>query len=206
MSYPTTERRLSIPTTSSYGTRRRPSEIPANQEDAEHSVAAATSADTQEMEQELGRNGSAEQENTTGSKKWVMKWLREHDLSLWLENKGSVARDHLANERTFLAYLRTSLSFTAIGVALTQLFRLPAPSTGQSSETQRRLHAVGKPLGATMVMASLLVLGLGVWRYFVSQHWLTKGQFPASQGTVWIITLLGVMVAIVAFVIVLVQS
>lgn len=33
-----------------------------------------------------------------------------------LENAGSVARDHLASERTFLAYVRTSLAISMAGV------------------------------------------------------------------------------------------
>lgn len=33
-------------------------------------------------------------------------------------NTGSTARDHLANERTWLAWLRTSLAFTALGLGL----------------------------------------------------------------------------------------
>ena len=36
--------------------------------------------------------------------------------SLTLENSGSVARDHLASERTFLAYIRTSLAIASTGV------------------------------------------------------------------------------------------
>lgn len=35
---------------------------------------------------------------------------------LTLENSGSVARDHLASERTFLAYARTSLAIAGTGV------------------------------------------------------------------------------------------
>ena len=39
-------------------------------------------------------------------------------VSLVLENTGSVARDHLANERTWLAYVRTSLSIAGTGVGV----------------------------------------------------------------------------------------
>ncbi|KAG0142888.1 hypothetical protein CROQUDRAFT_97042 [Cronartium quercuum f. sp. fusiforme G11] len=45
----------------------------------------------------------------------------------FLENTSNTARDHLANERTYLAWLRTSLGLTSVGIAITQLFRLPNP-------------------------------------------------------------------------------
>ena len=35
-----------------------------------------------------------------------------------LQNSGSVARDHLASERTFLAYVRTSLTIATTGVGI----------------------------------------------------------------------------------------
>jgi hypothetical protein len=38
--------------------------------------------------------------------------------ALVLENSGSVARDHLASERTFLAYVRTSLTIATTGVGI----------------------------------------------------------------------------------------
>lgn len=39
-------------------------------------------------------------------------------VSLTLENSGSVARDHLSVERTFLAYMRTSIAIAASGVGV----------------------------------------------------------------------------------------
>lgn len=48
-------------------------------------------------------------------------WTRHfHELkpNLSLENSGSVARDHLASERTFLAYVRTSLGCSTMGVGM----------------------------------------------------------------------------------------
>lgn len=39
-----------------------------------------------------------------------------YHISLILTNSGSVARDHLASERTFLAYVRTSLALASTGV------------------------------------------------------------------------------------------
>ena len=39
-------------------------------------------------------------------------------IQLHLTNDGNVARDHLASERTFLAYVRTSLAIAAAGVGM----------------------------------------------------------------------------------------
>lgn len=45
-------------------------------------------------------------------------------LNLFLLNTGSVARDHLASERTYLAYVRTSLALSMAGVG-TSLLPVP---------------------------------------------------------------------------------
>lgn len=57
-------------------------------------------------------------ESTGAERRWSIKeswnnFYAQH-LTVELDNtKGSVARDHLANERTYLAWLRTSLSFAS---------------------------------------------------------------------------------------------
>jgi uncharacterized membrane protein YidH (DUF202 family) len=117
-------------------------------------------------------------------------------------------------ERTFLSWLRTSLAFASIGIAITQLFRLnatlsPPDLVAQTSSQPpapilpphdpyspllgaaipdrsdlRRLRALGKPLGATFIAIAIVVLLVGFHRYFESQYWVVRGKFPASRGSV----------------------
>ncbi|KAG2758069.1 hypothetical protein P692DRAFT_20866979 [Suillus brevipes Sb2] len=113
-------------------------------------------------------------------------------LSLVLENKGNVARDHLASERTYLAYVRTSLACASAGVALVQLFTL-------SSSTNANIRGQGgidpqhfaRPLGATVVL-------LGLVRYFMTQAALVRGFFPVARNSIAVVALaLGAVVSIV---------
>ncbi|KAJ7035674.1 hypothetical protein C8F04DRAFT_515029 [Mycena alexandri] len=123
-------------------------------------------------------------------------------VSLVLENEGSVARDHLACERTFLAYVRTSLVIASTGVALVQLFTISSNTTTDNKlafvPTARRIQAWARPLGATMVCFGLVVLTLGTIRYFRIQSALTQGLFPVARFTAASITfILGTIIVLV---------
>ncbi|TCD65822.1 hypothetical protein EIP91_002172 [Steccherinum ochraceum] len=106
---------------------------------------------------------------------FVTRPLGNFNPSLILENSGSVARDHLASERTFLAYVRTSLTLASAGIALFQLFALSNTTSSAS------IHKYARPIGATVVAFGIVVLVLGVVRYFAVQVALVKGVYPVAR-------------------------
>jgi uncharacterized membrane protein YidH (DUF202 family) len=89
-----------------------------------------------------------------------------------IANTGSVARDHLANERTFLSWTRTGLGFVALGVALAKLDALEALSPALKHD-----HGDLKAPSAALVGSGAGCLSYGTLRYFSSLRLLQKGLF-----------------------------
>ena len=116
-----------------------------------------------------------------------------------------IALAKVETERTFLAWLRTSLSFASIGIAVTQLFRLDQTlaKTPHDHPRVQNLRHVGKPLGATFLGVGILVLLIGFHRYFESQHYVMLGKFPASRGSVALVAFCAGALTVASLVVVL---
>jgi uncharacterized membrane protein YidH (DUF202 family) len=69
-----------------------------------------------------------------------------------------------------------------------------------------KLRHVGKPLGATFLAISIVVLFVGCHRYFEAQHWIIQGKFPASRGSIALVGLIAAALTVASLVVVLVIS
>ncbi|KAF9315027.1 hypothetical protein BG003_003574 [Podila horticola] len=120
---------------------------------------------------------------TTRVSAGLRKLYTLYSPSLTLENKGSIARDHLA---------------------VTQLFRLQQP--GSSPNELIKVSNLGRPLGGSFICLGILFLWLGTSRYFHNQTVLSYGQFPASRGSVVLATVTVLSVLLACFIIVVLQG
>jgi len=105
-------------------------------------------------------------------------------LSKDVENAGSTARDHLANERTFLAWLRTSTAFIAFGIIIIKFFQTNG----------------GSVLGTVVIFLGGALMPYAGRRYHDVQVALEKGHFIINTGGAIVVTVLSVAVALCSFV------
>lgn len=130
------------------------------------------------------------------------------------KNTGSTARDHLASERTYLAWLRTGLGFIALGIAVERFSQLdlrsllqppatpPTPADKLFNKTKRARPQSQEisPANEQLLVATLLGTGTGTIaygtsRYFRTMRQLEQGLFsPSFHGA----AVLGVVVAGIA--------
>ncbi|KAJ9609084.1 hypothetical protein H2200_006855 [Cladophialophora chaetospira] len=110
-----------------------------------------------------------------------------------LPNTGSVARDLLASERTFLSWARTGLGFIALGVALEKVEALAAlsPTLLHLQDSRTKLAA------GVLVGAGSLCVGHGTLRYFSTLELVKQGKFRPNTGgvTLMAITCIGIAIA-----------
>jgi putative membrane protein len=86
-----------------------------------------------------------------------------------------LARDHLANERTFLAWTRTGIAMMGFGVLIVRL-RFEAGPGGAPS--LRLIHAAD--LGLLFAGSGVLVVLASIWRYAAVRRMLRERRYESS--------------------------
>jgi putative membrane protein len=102
-----------------------------------------------------------------------------------IRDNPNLLRDRLANERTFLAWLRTGIAVTSLGfvVARFDLFleELARAAGGSAAAAEAASgSAVAVPIGVLLVLAGPVVVALAAARYLQTERALLHGR-PESR-------------------------
>ncbi len=99
-------------------------------------------------------------------------------------------REHQANERTFLAWLRTSLALIGFGFAIARfslfLRQLQATMTQQEPASYPLFNS--ETLGVSLVVFGIVVIALAAWRYNQVFGQIEREDYRPNRLLVWLLT------------------
>jgi putative membrane protein len=101
-------------------------------------------------------------------------------------------REHQANERTFLAWLRTSIALISFGFAIARfglfLRQLNFSLTQQQQEPSPNPFFTSENLGISLVIFGLITIALAAWRYNQVFWQIEQGNYQPNRFAVWVMT------------------
>ncbi len=117
-------------------------------------------------------------------------------------------REHQANERTFLAWLRTSIALIGFGFAIARfgifLRQISAVANQPIEATQGLLNS--QSLGVSLVIIGVIVIGLAAWRYGVTFQQIEQDNYRPNPWMVWVMTAVVMLLGILTIPILLIKA
>ena len=101
------------------------------------------------------------------------------------------ATEYLANERTFLAWIRTSVAVVSLGFVLAR-FNVWLRELAIQRPSQIPVHrgGISLPIGVGMMTFGGLLSVLAAWRYHVVNRDIERGKVRADRGLVILVTIM----------------
>lgn len=112
--------------------------------------------------------------------------------------------DHLANERTFLAWIRTSIAVLGLGFVVAKFSVWLRELSARLDEPVRAKHTgLSLPLGVAMMALGGLLAVIAAWRYRHVRAAIDSGKPTAGGHTVTIVAImvLAITAALIAYMI-----
>jgi putative membrane protein len=101
------------------------------------------------------------------------------------------AQEHLANERTFLAWIRTTIALTSLGFVLARA----GPLLASGSNPQRFVPKL-VPIGIGLVIFGAIVAILAAWRYDAVNRQIETGLVKTDRALVWFVAVVIILMSI----------
>jgi len=92
------------------------------------------------------------------------------------------AQEHLANERTFLAWIRTTIALISLGFVLTRVGPWLSDHT-MTATAQTKLS----PIGVGLIIFGSVVTLLAAWRYDAVNREIEAGFVKTDRVLVWFV-------------------
>ena len=102
------------------------------------------------------------------------------------------ARDHLANERTFLAWVRTSVAIVVFGFAIGR-FAIALRQLARFQGQAPRTTGLSVWMGTISIFAGVALVVAGLVRYRKTRAQLDEGKFEPAGFIVDMVTILTVL-------------
>jgi len=106
---------------------------------------------------------------------------RQRHREIPSENRAS---EHLANERTFLAWVRTTIALISLGFVLARI----GPWLSESETQAPHLITKAWPVGMGLVIFGALLTMLAAWRYDAVNREIEAGLVKTDPALVWSVT------------------
>ena len=103
------------------------------------------------------------------------------------------AQEHLANERTFLAWVRTTIALVSLGFVIARL-GLWLREAGMNAP---RLSHSASPIGIGLMGVGALLTFLAAWRYDAVNRQIEAGVVKTDRALVWFVTLAVTVISVV---------
>jgi putative membrane protein len=113
-----------------------------------------------------------------------------------LNFKTDRARDHLANERTFLAWVRTGAAIVVFGFAIGRFSIAMRQLTALSGHAVRTA-GLSVWMGAGSIVAGLILVVAGLFRYHKTRTQLEQGRFEPAGFVLDMVAVLTVVFGLV---------
>ncbi|HVC49773.1 MAG TPA: DUF202 domain-containing protein [Burkholderiales bacterium] len=100
-----------------------------------------------------------------------------------------LATEYMAAERTFLAWIRTSIAIITLGFVIAK-FGVWLREIAIRLDPNIQIHSIGMslPMGETMMAFGGILSILAAWHYHIVNMAIERGEVRPSRGLVFIVT------------------